>query len=458
MRTHRSWLAAAVVAYAAVDVVRRFFAAERWLLVAVDLLLVATLAVYLFHEHRWSRLGRHGSVAVFAAGVVASVVLLGALNPWWIDVTTTLAGLRSYLLPMPFLLVGYHAATSWRDEERLSAARFFLVLAGVAIALAVYQLSTDYQALTGVAALLLTPLEHAVHSFGSEAIQLTSSFFASSKRFGRFLFFSFVLVWGFRREQGRRLWPLYPLFLVGIVASGSREALVVFVTFVAATWLVFGRRRLLVGWAAAAVLAALVAVGVSGTARVGVERWSRTDFLLSLSEPADYPRRVRMLFPLDRVDLSAERVLFGHGVGKYGQEAQLAPEIYNVTHEVGRTMFRPLPFFGGAYDFADSGMTKTLVEVGVAGTLLILAGLGVLLWMVGAAAVRAARERRHATFATALAAFAWVLLAAKVHPVLSDAMAGAAFWFCVGFTVRGLDEPPAAGADADAPPEEPTPA
>ena len=278
MRSYRAWLAAAVV-YAAVDVVRRFFGAERWFLVAVDVLLVAALLVYLFRHHRWSEVESRGRTAAALVGVAATVVVLGALNPWWIDPITTLAGLRSYLLPMPFLLVGYHAATHWTDEERLTAAHFVLWLAGAAIVLGLYQLFTDYQALTGVMALLLTPLEHAVHSFGEEAIQLTSSFFASSKRFGRFLFFSFVLVWAFRRERGKRLWPLYPLFLAGIVASGSREAFVVFLTFLALAWAVFwavfGRRRVLAAWALSAGVAALAVVTISGLAL----RWdSRVDF------------------------------------------------------------------------------------------------------------------------------------------------------------------------------------
>ena len=84
-------------------------------------------------------------------------------------------------------------------------------------------------------------------------------------------------------------------------------------------------------------------------------------------------------------------------------------------------------------------MTKTLVEVGVVGTLVLLAALAGLLTLVGAAALAAARARRPAPFAAALAAFAWVLLAAKVHPVLSDTMAGAAFYFFTGFAVRELD-------------------
>lgn len=437
MRSHRSWLAAAVVAYASIDVVRRFFDAERWLLVAVDLLLIATLAVFFFVERRRTPLGRAGGLAALAVGVAATVVVLAALNPWWIDLTTTLAGLRSYLLPMPFLVVGYHAAARWTEQERLASARLLLLLAGTAIAFALFQLSTDYQALTGVAALLLTPIEHAVHSFGDQAIQLTSSFFASSKRFGRFLFFSFALAWGLRSQHGGRRWHLYPIFLAGIVASGSREAFVVYLGFLLASWMVFARRRMWAVGGACVTAALALVVALSGTGAVREE--SRADFLLSLSQPQEYPIRVRMLFPLDRVDLTAERVLFGHGVGKYGQEASLVPEIYDVTDDVGRSLFRPLPFFGGAYDFADSAMTKTIVELGVVGTLIVLAALATLVALLARGALRAARTGRPATWATALAAVAWLLFAAKVHPVLSDAMAGVAFYFFVGFTVRELD-------------------
>lgn len=452
MRSSRTWLAAAVVAYAAVDVVRRFFGAERWFLLVVDALLLATLATYLFHEYRRIPVGRRGSQAVLALGVAATVVVLGALNPWWIDVTTTLAGLRSYLLPMPFLLVGYHAASTWTGAERLAASRFLLVVAGAAIAGAFVQLATDYQALTGAAALLLTPLEHTVHSFGDEAVQLTSSFFASSKRFGRFLLFSFALVWAFRREAGRATWPFYALFLAGVAASGSREAFVLLLAFGGATWALFGRYRAVGVWAAAAVAVAALWVTLADvTYAGGPPGGSRFDFLLSASDPSEYGRRVRMLFPLDRIDLSAERILLGHGLGKYGQEALLVPEIYAATGALAPGLFRPLPFFGPAYDFGDAGMTKTIVEVGVVGTLLLIAALAVLLGMAAVAAVRGVRAGQPAPFATTAVAFAWLLMAAKGHPVLSDAMAGVAFYFCLGFGVRALDGPPAR-ATADAAP------
>ena len=440
MSRYRPWLAVAAVAYAGVDVVRRFFAAERWFLLAVDVFLIATLVAYFYHDHRWREVGRHGRAAAVMVGVLATIVVLGTLNPWWIDLTTTLAGLRSYLLPMPFLLVGYHAASHWTPEQRLASARLVLWLAGAAIAVGLYQLFTDYAALTGTAALLLTPLEHAVHSFGSEAIQLTSSFFASSKRFGRFLFFSFVLVWAFRREGRLTVWPLYLLFLAGIVASGSREAFVVYLAFLAAAWAAFGKYRRATAWGVSAAVALAATLWVSGRA-LTVD--SRVDFLLSTRDPVEYLWRARMLFPLDRVDLTNEHVLLGHGIGKYGQEASLVPEIYQATDAMVAGLYQSDPIFGQLAYFADPAITKTIIEVGVVGTLGMLVGLGGLLWLVARGGLRALGGRRPAPFATALAAFAWALFAAKVHPVLSDSMAGTAFYFFAGFTIWQLDAPPA---------------
>src|SRR5690606_12672734 len=106
---------------------------------------------------------------------------------------------------------------------------------------------------------------------------------------------------------------------------------------------------------------------------------SRVDFLLS--DPADYLSRVEIAFPLVNLRFG-EANLVGQGLGKFGQETNLNLAIQARGYVFLMQYFHPNHAYDAATIYADAGLTKVTIELGVLGLALYLIYLGSLVAFV----------------------------------------------------------------------------
>lgn len=128
-----------------VDLVRRFFGGEVFFLLAIDvsilMLLFSFYAPVAFGRFR--RLGSFRDVKPllkFSLGMYVVTVIVGALNPNITNWLSTLAGLRSYLLAIPMIGIGWYVATTWQHRDYHLASMSVLIFITVSVLFAAIQL------------------------------------------------------------------------------------------------------------------------------------------------------------------------------------------------------------------------------------------------------------------------------------------------------------------------------
>ncbi len=418
-----------------VDLIRKLLGGELWLLVAIDVSLLFLVfrfyAPYLLGSRRQLGIGKEmDPLLKLALGLYVSIVLIQALNPNVPSWLVALAGLRSYLLAIPLIGVGWYVASTWRvkDYERASRVIRVLIVLSVLVGMLAFITQAFGIATQPYLSSVLLPIEgeHVIHSFGLANVELISSFFAGSKRWARYLLFLYPFVWAYFTAVGKRGAVLYfsGVVLFGLFISGSREGLVLFLFFHAARYAIsnIGRLVAYAGVVGMVVLLILAVYPTSYPGRGDEGLLLRARFYLSV--PEDWIYRARYMFgaPADLILTGGETgsLLTGNGVGSYGQETRLL------------ATRRELPI--GIPSWArDAGLLKIIGELGIPGLIAFI--------MLQAAILRYGRMLRTGRndpffIAAFLSAVIWLVLFLKSHPTLSDQMVNAFYWFYVGVLIH----------------------
>lgn len=279
-------------------------------------------------------------------------------------------------------------------------------------------------------------MEHEVHSFGQfGTIDLISSFFASRHRFGRYLLFMYVFAWACLtelRQRGARLY-LSLVVLIGILISGSREALVLFLFFHALVYGIKSGIKLLAYVGVISVIAlALVFQFSSGyTDPDSINLLLRVRFFISSSE--DWLNRTETMFLTGVLyffsfETGVLEWIAGNGIGTYGQETRLMTDDRMVA-----SVALP-PGLAWIVGVTDSGLVKIAMEMGVLGLLAFALLQANILGHGGFLFTRGRKDPFY--IASFLAVTIWLVLALKGRSMFSDQMANGFYWFYVGVLVR----------------------
>ncbi|MGY4706898.1 hypothetical protein ACVNPS_03970 [Candidatus Bipolaricaulota sp. J31] len=414
-----------------IDFFRKLLGGEPLLLAIVDASLLFLLfffyAPYLFGwRKRLGVLKGMGPFLKLALGLYIFIVIIQALNPSMPSWLVALAGLRSYLLAIPMIGVGWYVAETWRDkdyEQALKVIRFLIVLSVLFGAL---DLMTRPLELPASLANVLRPLEggHMIHSFGFTTIELTSSFFASSKRWARCLLFLYLFAWAYLAVSKRHT-PLYLSFVVflGLFLSGSREGLVMFVVFHMLKYAFREPRKGLMYATILSILSISILISYPSSYPEAEEKGIllRLRFFLSTSE--DWLFRAAYMFraPVKLVLTGGEGInlLTGNGLGSYGQETRLLG-------------VRPEPPGWIPAWARDAGLIKIIVELGIVGLVIFI-----MLQVAILSYVRLKKARCDPLFLAAFSSVViWLVFFLKGHPIMSDQMTNIFYWFNVGILIQ----------------------
>lgn len=456
MLNYRFWLGAAFVAYVFIDLIRRFFEGSKAFLVVFDLgLVLAYLTFFICHR---PTLGRSTRSRLFLLAIAAFAVLIVAecVNPSpfaQYPITKVLA-LRNYLFGVPCVFLGYHLASS---AERVSLFKWerlfrwlFAIVALFGVASFALRVGTP-----GEVDAVLRPMGTVARSYGQRELQLSSSFFATSVRFAFFLLGGYLFLWAAAQERRALVWPVTLVTAIGMYVSGSRTLFVLFLVFVALAFVFFrrGRRGLESERAVATVLlVALLAVGgllfrgdltrVSG----GDDEYrARASYLVQ--DRQEYLQRSQMTLSPLFLRADNEDLLFGIGVGTYGQETFTVPYLVQAHPRIVHRFFYEEP----GLPLADSGLTKICIEMGIAGLVVVGGLLLLILWYSALAILRGAVRRDAFSFALGYLPIAWLINFLKGHQVLGGLELSAYLYLCLGFVLMSLDrrDAPRPGGSAE---------
>ncbi len=437
---YKFWIAAFCVNYVFVDFIRRLFGGEKKLLVLLDVNILAIFVLF-FHKSK-IHLGRNLRLSIFKILLIlyVGIVIFQVVNFSIPNLLTTLAGIRAYLLPIPFVWIGYYVNRQEKYSAIEKLAKVLLSLAVISIGFGCYTFFTNAFAFSGIAQSLISPMGHAAHSFGGSTEELTSSFFASSSRFSTFLLISYLLIWGVWKLQSKSVLLLFALFLIGFWVSGNRTGFSIFILFNIISMIFFNRRTLLI-FVCIGVLSGSVFYLVdtaqswdtSGNELVltGGGLFARADYMVNNFK--QYLKRLDQALPLSRVKLENSELLLGVGLGKYGQEALLSPAVASEAHDWYQTFFEEKY----QYPSEDSGFVKVLIELGLIGTLIFFIFFGMVVLVSTITIVRSSKYNDYLTFAIAWFPLFWLALFIKGHPIISDIFVSSFLYMSIGFILAG---------------------
>lgn len=416
-----------------IDLVRRFvaFYTGSWSvaqLLIVDVLVALTLISILLptlvkRGRIVARSFSFGFSALF--GIYIFWIIIQIFNPTVPDFLQILVGIRVYISPIFVIVIAWYALDNWKQREWSLAYKIILFYAIVVIVYGAIPLIINPNSLGGVLKAILQPAEHAVRTWEDGLIDLSSSVFASSKRFGRFLLMTFPFLWISldTRKKHRTKLLIFLLYCVGCFISGSREALLLLIfmfLFLGKWWTAIGQffPLVIVGGAIAILL-------------VGPQEAQRR-FEFTVSTPDDWLARIEYMtiapvFRLLPTELNL-RYLFGIGAGRAGQSYLLYGPDSSMTMN-----FPNSPFTSSG--LSDAGLYQVFIELGLIGLCLFVAFhmyILILPW----------RHDSNDPYirASGIALLIWFILFLKSHTVLSDQVTMIAFWFYVGLITTRIGQ------------------
>ena len=412
--------------FVVVDLIRKTMGGTKYLLMVSDGLVAFVFCVFLLQYYVFGKGGVTKYIPkkfqLLLVGF-SCIVIIQSLNPGIPAFILRIAGLRTYLFYITAIVLGLFFLRSENDLNHIY--NFLLFLSIPVILLSFYQVASDPTQL-GVA---LISMEHKVHSFGNYNIDLISATFASSKRYGRFLFLIYPFIYGisvyYRKSKIKHL-GLFLLFMTAVIVSGSREIVIILLLFYAIFGVLTSRRKINRYAVVFFILISVVAVWyfvLNYKNNVITEKNYRNKSILSNQE--DWLNRFKIYTygPFLNVfdQYSDSELVFGSGIGTYGQETAL---IGNIGHA------KPMELIQGAQD---SGITKLLVELGVFGASYFFVMYVIILRLLWRSIKRL---KNHKIYPVALAVFfipvGWLILFLKAHSVISDGMMSFGLWFSVG--------------------------
>ena len=412
-----------IIGYVIAEFSRVFFDNSTLSLLVSDFFIITIFIIYLketrFKLLHFNHLNFDIKISLF---LISLVVILQLLNLYYLDIFTTIAGLRSYLLPIPFLFIGlYFAKNSLLDFKK---ANFFLYLSLVTIAVSILQIALDPSILGNITFNLLIARDGGLHSYGDVNIDTVSSFFSSSKRYGRFLLFLYIFYSGIALKFKNLNKYAVIVYFIGFALSGSREALTLFVILNFIYLLKFTSFKTKV-----------ITFFVSGlflftsflTINLSEDLSNRLGFLMPSYE--EYAERIEGFFPFIHTNLNNEHFFTGIGLGKFGQESQINSDIYE------KSLKMKDKFFNMSYEddslgaTNDYGLTKIFVELGIFGLLFYLLYFLSILHLF----VKKIFSKDAMTVAFSFYLITWLIIFLKSHSLLSDIFFSSIIFFTIGF-------------------------
>ena len=427
-KSYRILLIGLFVIYVFVDFLRRFVSGSQLPLLALDLNIL--FIYYSFFKYKKINLVLEIPAIfrlIFLAYVFLIILQVGNLSlP---DITTTIAGLRSYLLPAPFLFIGYYIYQYDPNFIR-KLGGVVKVLGVMSIGFGILIFFIDKSVQSEVLFSLFTPLEHSVHSFGDNDQSLTSSFFASSTRFSIFIFISYIFVWSGLKSQMKSSYFFiffFLLYLAGNFISGNRTMIFLFL-FLNITLLTFMR------WQNKLYILGFFAVMAGYVLIFDYEIYGNNtnSFLIRLDYMFDniseYFKRLEMAFPITRINIDSDIFFFGLGLGKYGAEANLSPLIDMVSADQVYKSFEYID----QYPVDDSGLVKVFLELGFLGSLFFYLFMGQIVYSSIRSAYLSYITNDYYAYAVGLFPIFWIIIFSKGHGLISDIFISSLFYFSIG--------------------------
>jgi hypothetical protein len=409
-----------VLSYVFVDFVRRFFSGNPWLLMVLDVAIATIFLCYLTTHSKnlvsW-KLVRSSFFLVLLLFIL--VVILQGFNQTFPSIKLTLAGLRTYLMPIPFLFIGYIFFSRLDTRQHEVIVKFLKVILVTVVAFALMQMSLDTDELSGNALLAFSSMTPGTHNYEDKMLLLTTSFFAGSKRYASFLLLSYLVVWGILKDQGKSVRFISIVVLVGLVIGGARDALWLFLFFHVCN-LFFNKPFVFF-----IALAGFIVMSFAMSQVYEDHIWVR--FLLGADD--NLLGRLRLLFPIANINFDSPYAIFGIGPGHYGAEATLIPKIYQTNEIIVSSLYKDLNPLFGLFGFDDAGLVKIHIELGLPG-----------LFVYGSLIVVAVIIAIHTTFTTksklsislAYYVLIYILLCLKSHQFISNIFMASVFYFAMG--------------------------
>ena len=428
VRKWRWGLMSVVIWFVVVDLIRKTMGGTKALLMVSDGLVAFVFCVFLLQYYFVGK----GGVAKYIPKKFqlllvgfSCIVIIQSLNPWIPELILRIAGLRTYLFYIPVIALGLFVLRSENDLKHFYKSLLFLSIP--VILFSFYQVASDPTKL----GLALASMEHKVHSFGIYNVDLISATFASSKRYGRFLFLVYPFIYGISVYCGKskiKHLGLFLLFMTAAIVSGSKEIVVLLLLFHAMFWFLTSRRKINRYAVVFFILISVVAVwhtvlNFENTVYDITEKNYRYKFILSNQE--DWLNRFKIYSYGALIDArreySGSELFLGSGVGTYGQETALIGD-----QEYGRSI-------GINRSGEDSGIAKLVVELGVFGATYFFVMYVIILRLLWRSIKRL---KNHKIYPVAVAVFfipvGWLILFIKAHTVISDGMMSFGLWFSVG--------------------------
>jgi len=311
------------------------------------------------------------------------------------------------------------------DKEIDSLYRWLLVLTLPLIAISIYQIWQGPENLNDI----MLSMDHQVHSYGHYNYDLVPATFASSRRFGRFLFLIYPIVYSISLYKQKSMLyriALSALFIAAAIISGSREVLVLYLLFHGMLLILRTRSHLIrsIMCVILVLLGIILWITVLNFAHSEItEKNYRFKAILSSQEDWRFRFQIYLVKPISELerDYSDSGLLLGSGVGTYGQEMRIIGDSEN---SESMSLKKPR---------GDSGITKLITELGLFGAIYFVFMWGFILfelWRI------VWRLRKRAVYPLALGMMfipiGWLILIIKAHTTLSDGMMSFGLWMSVG--------------------------
>ena len=432
----RAWkfLGFLTVLYFVGDLLRKVFGISSIVYIISDLLLICFYVLsFLQYLHYGSQKNdfkikwpvRKNFLLGLAIFCILLAAIISTLNAGLNSLFLSGLGLRTYLIALPMMLIGYSNSKFLRNPN--FAAKLDKFLTPILIFVVSISLLQSVGGFIGLD--ILPSLEHSYHSFYSHHISLVSSVFVSSKKFARFLLFLFIIIWMARNVQGRKMAFLSMLSLYSIYVSGSREAFFLMLIFLLVDILFFSKsyKKLNISQG---VWRLIITVSVSGMFVSLLVFIQRIQFMFATDNPFSFIQRGLQLFPLFWFDWSNSSLLFGNGPGSYGQEKKLVAEVDQSINQLDGYVSSTAGIGDTVLHFLDSGLTRIIMELGLLGLIGYSFFLFYLFWMVRRDLFN---NQCSVRFACAWIIVFYTIFFLKAHQFLSDT-----FMSIILFSVIGI--------------------
>jgi O-antigen ligase len=216
--------------------------------------------------------------------------------------------------------------------------------------------------------------------------------------------------------------------LVGLVISGAREGLVLYLIFLLflcfpkISYLSKKQKRIFLVATLFSILFLVIYLA---------EHFVYINFLLSVDDPYSYIKRLMMLLPVFSLDLTSEIYQFGIGASRFGVATKYLPSLRYQVDSLLPELTRDVETNFGTLTFVDSGVLKFLVEFGYVGLFLILV---VFLSLSILVLRNLIFESSRSGLVIVLPFFIFILFL-KGHSVISDIVMSSIFYFMIGAAV-----------------------